>query len=208
MIKLVVFDFDGTIADTLEPTIHIYNRLAPFFRTKKIQRSELDRVRGEKPKRLLWEYGVGPVKLLLLTLTIRRFLKKQIATIPLQSGIAEALFALQSKGVRLQILTSNSKENVSTFLRIHHLDHFFETITSYRRIFGKDIALKQIAQDAWLQVTEIAYVGDEVRDMEAAKRAGVKSVAASWGFQTYEALEKCRPDILLRAPEELPDSIL
>ena len=50
---------------------------------------------------------------------------------------------------------------------------------------------------------EVVYVGDEVRDIKAAKRAGMKIIAASWGYNEREALEKYKPDLIVDRPVEL-----
>ena len=47
------------------------------------------------------------------------------------------------------------------------------------------------------------YVGDEARDMEAARRAGVHSVGVTWGFNNRSALEKANPEKLVDKPKDL-----
>ena len=51
------------------------------------------------------------------------------------------------------------------------------------------------------------YIGDEVRDIEAAKEAGINSVAVTWGFSDLAQLKKAKPFALITKPEQLLDII-
>jgi phosphoglycolate phosphatase-like HAD superfamily hydrolase len=51
-------------------------------------------------------------------------------------------------------------------------------------------------------------VCDEVRDIEAAKKSGIKSIAVAWGYNTKDALIKENPDFLVNSPDELINIIV
>jgi len=54
-----------------------------------------------------------------------------------------------------------------------------------------------------LAPSEVAYVGDEVRDVEAAREVGVTSIAVSWGYAERAALTALEPSYLVNEPLEL-----
>ena len=54
-----------------------------------------------------------------------------------------------------------------------------------------------------LHPSNVLYVGDEVRDIEAAKKAGIRIAAVTWGYNSKKALEAYKPDYLVTKPEEL-----
>jgi len=54
-----------------------------------------------------------------------------------------------------------------------------------------------------MEFSDVYFVGDEIRDMEAGKKAKVKTVAVSWGYNTAESLQKENPDYLIDSPQEL-----
>lgn len=197
--KTLVFDFDGTIANTLESVVKIYNDTSPRFGCREINRSDLDRLRNGRPQDFMQEFGVSYLKLPFLAWMIRKKMKKDVANLPLQNGIKDTLRGLREKNIRLGILTSNSKENVEEFLQANDLGDVFAFVISHHSLFGKSGPLQQLKTDN----EDILYIGDEVRDIEAARKAGVPSVGVSWGFQTEYALKKASPDYLFNEPEEL-----
>lgn len=66
-------------------------------------------------------------------------------------------------------------------------------------MFGKSAPLLKLKT----KIKDLVYIGDEVRDIEAAKKAGILSVGVSWGFQTEVAMKKASPDHLFNKPQEL-----
>jgi len=54
----------------------------------------------------------------------------------------------------------------------------------------------------------VFYVCDEVRDIEAARKSGISSIAVTWGYNTKDALIKENPDFLANTPDELRDIII
>lgn len=61
--KVIIFDFDGTIADTIDAIIDIYNRIAPKYRCKTIKKEDRKKFQEKKPQELLKECGVTKLKL-------------------------------------------------------------------------------------------------------------------------------------------------
>jgi phosphoglycolate phosphatase len=72
------------------------------------------------------------------------------------------------------------------------------------RLFGKDRLLRHIQA---LGHERLIYVGDETRDIEAAKRAGAKSIAVAWGYNNAAILKRHNPDKLVFEPSEITGCI-
>lgn len=197
--KTLVFDFDGTIANTLENIVEVYNDIAPRFGCRKVSDSDLERIKSGRPEDFMHEFGISYLKLPLLAWMIRKKVKKNVAHVPLQNGIKDVLKNLHEAGIHLAILTSNSKENVEAFLQKNDLSDIFDFILSHKSVFGKGAPLLKLKT----KIKDLVYIGDEVRDIEAAKKAGVLSVGVSWGFQTEAAMKKASPDHLFNKPQEL-----
>ena len=147
------------------------------------------------------EFGIKAWKLPFIVFAVRKGLGDR-KVLP-QIGIIDTIRKLKNQGALLGILTSNSKENVERFLKEHDLQNSFAFINSYRRIFGKHKALISIMKQRGLNQSEVTYVGDEVRDIEAAEKAGVKSVGVVWGFQTQGAIKDADPDVVAIKPLDL-----
>ncbi len=88
------------------------------------------------------------------------------------------------------------------FLKINNLD-FFDFIYSESNIFGKAKKLNGLLKEKKINPQSVFYVGDETRDITAAKEAGVKAIAVTWGFNGKEILKEQSPDYLVGNPEEL-----
>ncbi len=117
-------------------------------------------------------------------------------------GIVDALHSLQSKGIRIGVLTSNNAALVHDFFNAHGFPTF-DFVVSERTIFGKDKALKKILKRWGLQREEVVYVGDEPRDVTACRKAGIKVVAVTWGFGGKSGLASTPPDRLVDTADEL-----
>jgi phosphoglycolate phosphatase len=109
---------------------------------------------------------------------------------------------LAASGVRTGVLSSNTAPNVRAFLARHGFAAP-EILSTGVSIFGKAARLRDVMQRHRLLAADVVYVGDEVRDIEACRAAGVRSVAVSWGYGERSALLAAAPDALVDAPEEL-----
>jgi phosphoglycolate phosphatase-like HAD superfamily hydrolase len=207
MLPIIIFDFDGTIADTFELWVKEYNAVAPLFRCKKILPSELPRLRNERPFFLLAHAHVWPWKLPLIVPLMRRRFQRHTHTVRLFTGIPELLRDLRRQGFHLIILTSSSKTATKRILKQHQLLSLFSSIFVSSGIFGKAKVLKKIQKKERRAPHELISIGDEVRDIEAGQKAGVRSIAVSWGFQGEHILCFHKPDALVNSPNELRDAI-
>src|SRR5689334_15653572 len=91
---IAIFDFDGTLADSLELVINEYNRIAPRFRTKPIDRQELPRLRKLKAGPAMREHNVTFWKLPFLVSSMRSAMHAHVDGLKPYDGIGQALHAL------------------------------------------------------------------------------------------------------------------
>ncbi|MEA5577632.1 HAD-IA family hydrolase [Anabaena sp. UHCC 0451] len=203
--KVIIFDFDGTIADTVDALVSIANRLAVEFGYIQISANELTLLRNLTAREIIKYSGVSLLRIPFLVKKVKGELKTKIKELEPISGVPEALIALHNQGYRLGIITSNSQENVNEFLKCHDLDYLFEFIHSGVTIFGKTTIINNVLRQRQIKPQTVIYVGDETRDVEAAKKANIKVIAVTWGFNSPEALAKQNPDFLIHHPSELFD---
>lgn len=203
--KVIIFDFDGTIADTVDALVSIANRLAVEFGYIQISANELTLLRNLTAREIIKYSGVSLLRIPFLVKKVKGELKTKIKELEPISGVPEALIALHNQGYRLGIITSNSQENVNEFLKCHDLDYLFEFIHSGVTIFGKTTIINNVLRQRQIKPQTVIYVGDETRDIEAAKKANIKVIGVTWGFNSPEALAKQNPDFLIHHPSELLD---
>ncbi len=207
-VKVIIFDFDGTIADTLDAVVSITNRLAGDFGYKQTSLEELAILRNLNSRQIIKQSGVSIFKIPFLIRKVLSELNNEIQVLSAFPGIKEALIELKNQGNRLGIITSNSKENVTAFLNKNGLQELFDFIYSGATIFGKSKVINRVLKSENLKSEEVIYVGDETRDIEAAKRTQIKAIAVSWGFNSKEVLAEYNPDFLIHQPNELIEVIL
>jgi len=109
---------------------------------------------------------------------------------------------LKKQGHTVGIVTSNTTKNVELFLASHQIS-IIDFIYSEKNLFGKGKVLNNLIKKRLFKKSEVLYVGDEVRDIDAAKNAAVKVIAVDWGFNSEERLRKAQPDFLISKPREI-----
>lgn len=204
---VVIFDFDGTIANTLDSIIDIMNNLSEDFRFRKIRDEDKEYLRGKRPREILNHLGISLFKLPFVIRKVRREINSHIALLSPSVDLLPALKLLKKNECQIGIVTTNIEENVRKFLHANNLDQFDLFYTS-KKIFGKDKTISKIIRDMKLEKSNVYFVGDEVRDIEAGKKAGVNTIAVSWGYNTKEALAKENPDFLIDSPDDIGKIIL
>ena len=207
-IKTIIFDFDGTIANSLGKIVEIYNSVAPSFHCKSIKQDDIKNLRGKRVREFLKDYGITNLKLPFLLLRVRKELRSKIADIEPITGIVKELQKIKNAGFYLGIMTSNSKENVRIFLDKNGINDDFDFVYSGKNLFGKDKVINRLLKDQGITKDVVIYVGDETRDIEAAKKVGISSLAVTWGFNTKEILAGSAPNQIVDDPEKLLEFLL
>jgi phosphoglycolate phosphatase len=198
----LIFDFDGTIADTFHYLLRISNRLSEEFHFKKIEPGEVEDLKGKTVRETIRHLNIPLLKIPMIIARAKRELHKEMALVEPIQGLKENLLQFKSLGHKMGILTSNSSKNVTVFLENNEMD-FFDFICATPKIWSKNRSLKILMDKNHLDPSEVIYIGDETRDIVAAKKAGIRSAAVTWGYNSRKALEAHHPDYLVHSPREL-----
>lgn len=193
---MVLFDFDGTLADTITLGINILNSYSDKFKYKKIDREKNGNLSARE---LMEETGIKFWKLPYLVWFFRRKLGEKSAEIEMIPGIKDLITKLKESGQELGILTSNSAGNVSAFLKRNGIESDFSYIKTKVPVFGKKKALSKAKR---LLNEDFVYVGDEIRDVEACRKTGITVVSVAWGFNSAFSLESINPGFVAKTPDE------
>lgn len=189
MIKVLLFDFDGTIADSFASFIEIAGKLAKKHNFPPLPLEELEKFRAEDPRALIKQLKIPFYKIPLLAIDMKKMQQEYIPRIHPFAGLPEVLYELKKKGFTLGILTSNGKENVKQFLKNNNL-YIFDYIHSDSSLFGKDKAIRNFLKQHTFSKEDVIYVGDEIRDIQACGKVGIKIMSVTWGFNSKQGLVK------------------
>ena len=200
--RMILFDFDGTIADSFREMMEIFNEVADEYGYDKIAKENVLLLRNLSSREIVKKFDIPKWKLPFFVRKAKKIFNRRLFTIPMVDGMKEMLETLREQECSLGILTSNSEKNVSDFLKRQKVD-VFSFIFSETSLFGKDKALKKIMRRYNLKPKNVVYIGDETRDIEAAKKSGAASVAVCWGFNSEEILKRYAPDHIADKPDNL-----
>lgn len=199
---IIIFDFDGTIADTMYHLIEISNDLADRFGYDKVDLDQVDQMRDWTSKEVFKHLNVPLLKIPHILTLARKQLREQLGEVKTFNGMKDVLTELRAQGHQIGIFTSNSEENVHAILKINDLD-MFDFVLTTPKLWNKNRGLKRIMRRKRFHKDNIIYVGDETRDIVAAKKAGVRVMAVAWGYNSIEKLTSFEPDFVCHEPEDI-----
>lgn len=196
----IIFDFDGTIADSFDLVLEIFYDITGMKRFSDTDITEFKKLPIRNAIKLV---HIPSRQIPILLIKGRVQMGKRLNEIKPFPGIDVVLEQLRDQGHRLFIISSNSSNNVTTFLTEHHLVHNFEAVYGGIGLVGKAGALKRVIRHKKLEQEQTYYVGDESRDIMAAKNAHIHSIAVSWGYNDVSVLISEHPDVIAYEPSDL-----
>jgi len=203
---LVIFDSDGTLADTLPWMRGIFNELADAHGFKRVEPEEYDQFRDLHGRELLRALGLPLWKLPRVIADMRRRMSQRTEPFQLFPGIPEMLAALSSCGIRLAIVSSNSRVNVERILGPNNakLIHHWGCGAS---VFGKAARIRSVIRSSGIPKSRTLYIGDEIRDAVACKSVQIAFGAVGWGQHSEAALKAHKPALWFNKPEDITQQL-
>jgi phosphoglycolate phosphatase len=191
--KAIVFDFDGTLADTSRFVQEIDDTDYQLLRTNTLWRTI--RFAPFRAWRLyvLWQEA-------------KRRIGARTNEVILFPGIEKLILKLYKEGWDIYVLSNNRRETVQTVMQQHNLTDYL-TVLGQPLFFAKSIPLKRLLKRMGYKRTHMWMIGDEVTDIRAAKRAGISSIGVSWGLQYTKLLEAAKADAIADKPKDIYDII-
>ncbi len=200
--RLVIFDFDGTLADTFPVFAENYPAIAERNGLKQFANDEVNALRSMSTQQILRSINLPLWKLPRVTLDFRNAMNNNAASIQPFAGIIESLTALREDGLRLALTSSNSEAVVRTVLGAQ-ICKDFERIDCGASIFGKAKKISRIIKSLKIASSEAIYIGDETRDAKAAEEANIAFGAVAWGYTRIETLQTTHPQVCFSHPRDL-----
>jgi phosphoglycolate phosphatase len=199
---LVAFDFDGTLADSFPWFGRIFQELAREFHFKPLTNEEYERARGLDTPAFMKLLGVPLWKMPKVIARVRELALRDHRGIPLFPKTVWMLAKLRGAGLQVAIVSSNSEEVIRNVLGPETsavIDHF----ACGASLLGKASKLRRVVRRAKVPAADAIYVGDELRDAVAARQTGMAFGAVAWGYASFEALLRERPERAFQTMEEL-----
>lgn len=204
--QFALFDFDGTLADSQDWFLGVFDQVADRFGYRRLGPGDRERLRGLDTKAILSDLGVPIWKLPMIAKHLRDLATRDIESIRLFTGAAEMLAGVQAGGVRIAVASSNAEENVRRVLgpAAGQVAHF----ACGAHLFGKASKVRGVLRAARADAGAAILVGDEARDLEAAREAGVSCGLVAWGYADPTFLRSLSPDLFFERMEEIAPALV
>ncbi|MGG0747334.1 HAD-IA family hydrolase [Priestia megaterium] len=207
MNKVILFNFNGTIVDTKFLAIDIFNEIASKQEYKKINKEEVPYLSTLSIRERCKVLNVPIHKMPLIGISIKRRYQQYIANLEPVRGISEVLEELKNQGYKLGFLTSNNYNVTNDFLTNNSIEFFDYNHYSFNP-FSKSKDISSFLKKYRLKKNEVIYIGDELRDIKAAKKNGLVCIATSWGYDSVNLLNRGHADFIAKQPNDILDIIL
>jgi phosphoglycolate phosphatase len=203
--KAVIFDFDGTIADNFSYVHEIVTKLAPKYGFTSKDADEVVGLRDLSMKQIVERYKVSRFNVFRMLLDGRKEMKRHLPDSKMPAGLVEVLRDLEQSGLKLAIISSNSESSIRNFLDNNHLGVKVDIYSSVH-LFGKHKAITRYMQKHKFTCSDVVYIGDEVRDIDAARQAGIPIISVTWGYNDRRILAE-KNMLIADKPADLVDLI-
>lgn len=202
--QLVIFDFDGTLSDSGHWFLSIVDDLAERFRFRSVHPDEVEGLRKRTTREVIDHLGISRWKLPLIARHVRARFGRHTDEIHLFDGVRDMLRTVDEAKVRMFVCSSNAEANVRAILgpeESARIERFF----CGSGLFGKVRKFRQAVKASGLPRSAILSIGDETRDIDAARAVGIGAGAVLWGYANPDMLLAMKPDRTFASPQEVVD---
>jgi len=205
--ETVIFDFDGTLADSYQWFLSVFDEVAQRFSLPRLDQSELLQLRKVDIRQISRQFNIPLWKIVQIGSHVQKKMASQIDKVLLVNGMQAVLDQLAAAGVRMAVVTSNAEENVKQVLGPHNVARF-EAFEAGVTLYGKKAKFEKVLKKMEADPRRVLSIGDELRDMKSSHQARIAFGAVGWGATELETFRTHTPDELFTQPEEIIDAVL
>lgn len=198
-VRLVIFDFDGTLSDSGGWFLSIMDHLADRYGFRHVAPDEVEPLRRLPTRDVISRLAIPRWKLPFIARYTRRLFGRHTGEVQLFPGVPAMLAAIEATGIKIALVTSNSEANARAVLgqaNAARIDHW----ACGASLFGKAPKFRQVLKASGIPAAHALSIGDETRDIDAARETGVRAGAVLWGYANPDALAHLSPDIAFDTP--------
>jgi phosphoglycolate phosphatase len=199
--RLIIFDLDGTLVDSFPWFLRVVNGVAREHGFRPIADDEIEPLRYAGAHELLRRLDVPLWRVPAIARRMRALKREQIAALALFDGVPAMLHRLREAGLQLALVSSDDETNARAQLGTSAA--LFVQFNCGASLFGKAAKFKKVMQRAGVTAAQTIAIGDEVRDIQAARAAGIACGAVTWGYAAPDALMALKPDLVFATIDEI-----
>ncbi len=198
----ICFDFDGTIADSYHLFLAKVQHVANELGYRPISNEQAEQLRSKHVRDIVKQFKVPYYRVPWLVLRLKSEMREGMRHVAPVEGMPDVITKLRERQNVLGIVSSNCEKIVRDFLDRHNIQ-VFDFLACSSNIFGKVRTLSWVLRERQLLPENTVYIGDELRDAEAARKIGIHFGAVSWGYNTLESLKCYAPDYVFETPGDI-----
>ncbi|ABC78840.1 HAD family hydrolase [Syntrophus aciditrophicus] len=193
--KLLLFDFDGVLVDSLEVYEDVVRQcLERLGRPIIRNREDFLALYHDNFYREVEKRGIDLEAFIAVLAEIRPHI--DISLIQPYDMMASVLLEL-AKRHRLMLISSNTEKTISVLLNRMNVQECFEAVVGSDALLNKTEKILRAQSESGMSRDSVYYIGDTAGDIREARRAGIKTIAVTWGWHSREILESVSPDFLI-----------
>ena len=200
--KLVIFDLDGTLADSFPWFLRVVNDVAREFDFRQVDAGDVEALRRKGSREILKFVGVPLWKLPMIATRMRVLKQSHLRDISLFDGVPAMLKSLKNAGMLLALVSSDSEANARLQLGPDNAA-LFTHFACGASLFGKAVKFSQVVKQVNVSPRQAIAIGDEARDCEAARTAGIAFGAVTWGYADPDTLRALNPDEIFSTVDDI-----
>lgn len=205
-IRLVIFDFDGTLSDSGDWFLSVIDQLATRFNFRTVAPDQVEMLRHKSSREVIDFLGISRWKMPLIARHLRKLVGLHAHQIELFPGTPDLLERLAATGVKIALVTSNSEANARKILGAQHAARI-DCYACGSSLFGKAPKFRRVLKKMGIPASAALAVGDETRDIDAAREVGMRAGSVLWGYASEAVLTALAPDALFREPQDIIDFV-
>jgi phosphoglycolate phosphatase len=203
--SVAIFDLDGTLADSFPWFLRTVNDVADRFRFRRIADEDVESLRHASSRELMTYLQVPSWKLPSIVRHMRKLKADPNTNIELFAGVDGMLRSLADDGVQLALVSSDSEANATR--KLGDLAGLFAYFDCSASLFGKPAKFRRVIRRARVNPAQVIAIGDEIRDIEAARAVGISCGAVCWGYAAPQALRAQAPDFVFERMEDIVPAV-
>ena len=198
--NLIIFDYDGTLADTFDMNLKIINGFADRINLKQLTKKEFVEMNAKNPFDGFKDFGLTKKDIELFLILFQRESLKSTNLPKLFPNLKPVIKKI-SNDSELIVVTSNLTKVAQKFLKYHKIDQYFSDVLGADKEKSKVKKIKKLIQTHKSQ--NIIYIGDTIGDILETKRAKCQIISVSWGYFPLRMLKSAKPDFIVKKPQDL-----
>ena len=205
-IRLVIFDFDGTLSDSGDWFLSVVDHLSERFKFRSVQPDEVEMLRHKSSREVIEHLRIPKWKLPRIARYVRKLVNEHVMQFELFPGTPDLLQQLSDTGVKIALVTSNAKNNAKIILGPENAARI-DLFVCGSSLFGKAAKFRRVLKKMKMSPGEALAIGDETRDVDSAREVGMRCGSVLWGYAGEALLVEMKPDALFRTPQDIVDYV-